>query len=211
MHELAEKRSNIYGLLSLIYRQEPTVEIVRELRKPEFIQTLVELGVSVDKEFITQSDEQTVQDLSLEYTRLFIGPGRHIPPYESVHREGEGLLWGESTATVKKLIEFLGLRYRDDFSDMPDHISVEFELMQKLADRENEAREQNDEQAILRCLEFQKKFIDDHLSQWIPTFCVKVAKTSDSSFYGQMAKLTREFIEFDKKQVNDILSRTTDY
>ncbi len=55
-------------------------------------------------------------------------------------------------------------------------------------------------------LEFQKKFIDDHLSQWIPTFCAKMARESNDSFYGQMAKLTREFIEFDKKQVNGILS-----
>lgn len=205
MSEFAEKRSNIYGLLSLIYRQEPTIEIVRELRKPEFIQTLVDWGVSLNKKFITQSDEQTVQDLSVEYTRLFIGPGKHIPPYESVHRREEGLLWGESTVTVKKLIEFLGLNYRDDFSDIPDHISVEFEFMQKLTNREKEAREQNDKKTVLRCLEFEKKFTDEHLSQWISTFCDKVTKVSNNSFYGQMAKLTKKFIKFDKKQINHLI------
>lgn len=196
--ELAEKRSAIYGLLALIYRQELNVEIVNELKKPEFIQVLEEFGFSLNEKFVAQSAKKTVQELSLEYTRLFIGPGKHIPPYESVNRKEEGLLWGKSTVTVKKLIEFLGLNYRDGFSDIPDHISVEFEFMQKLVNREREAREQNDKKTLSNCLEFEKKFIDEHFSQWIPVFCEKVVTESNDLFYGQIAKLTEKFIEFEK-------------
>ncbi len=207
MSELSNQRTNIYGFLALVYRQEAIIEIIRKIRQPEFIQTWKDLGFTLDKKFIAQSDKQATQELSLEYTRLFIGPEKHIPPYESVHRENEGLLWGESTATVKKLIEFLGLSYKDDFSDIPDHISVEFELMQKLTQREKEAWEQNDKKSILHCLEFEKKFADEHLNQWIPIFCDKVVKKSNNSFYRQIAKLTKEFIEFDIRQISNLVKR----
>lgn len=207
MSELTEKRSNIYGLLSLIYRKEPNVVLVRELRKPEFIQTLADLGVSANKKSTTDTDGQNVHDLSLEYTRLFLGPGEHISPYESVHRkDGTGSLWGDTTTRVKRFIESTGLQFREDYAGIPDHISIELEFMQKLTQEESRAWQKKDHDLAVRCLTFEKKFVNEHLNEWIPEFCYKVAKESKNSFYKQIAKLTKKFLNFDKNQINDLLS-----
>jgi len=43
------------------------------------------------------------------------------------------------------------LKYRPDYTGIPDHISVELELMQKIAQREAKAWEE-DREGALRCL-----------------------------------------------------------
>jgi len=105
-------RSNLYGLLSLIYNRELTAETLRELKKPEFRETLSKLNIQLGGDFFNKPEEELLLDLTLEYTRLFIGPGRHISPHESVYREdkeGKGLLWGEATVEVREIIEGAGL------------------------------------------------------------------------------------------------------
>jgi len=83
------------------------------------------------------------EDLAVEFTRLFIGPGPHISPHESVNTEThdvkEAALWSAQTVKVKKFIEAAGLEYDDSFSGMPDHVTAELEFMQRLAAKEAEA------------------------------------------------------------------------
>jgi len=140
----------------------------------------------------------------VEYARLFLGPGKHISPHESVHHQREGgqwgSLWGADTVEVKKLIESTGLEYQGSFKGMPDHISVEFEFMQQVTRREAEAWEAADSAAADACCRLEKKFIDEHLAQWVPGFCDKVIETAELPFYREMAALTRKFIEFESKE-----------
>jgi TorA maturation chaperone TorD len=135
---------------------------------------------------------------------LFIGPGKHISPYESVHVgiEGGGLLWGGATVKVKKFIESSGFEYKSDYCGLPDHIAVEFEFMHKLTEKEGKAWKKNDNNMALRYLEYEKKFIDEHLSQWIPQFCDRVIQESRVSFYQQIAKLTKMYIANEQEQVH---------
>lgn len=199
--EEAESRSYVYGLLSLVYREEPTTEFLKQIRSPEFVSALNDLGIELGEGFWTRHGEQLLEELVLEYTRLFIGPGRHISPYESVHREEEGLLWGSSTVRVKTFIESSGLKYRSDFKGIPDHISVELEFMQKLTRYEAEAWEQQDHNKAIRSLELEKRFIKEHLLQWIPKFSELVIQEARLVFYREMAKLTKEYIIFEAKKL----------
>lgn len=200
--EEARARSYVYGFLSLVYGQEPTAELLGQIREPGFVSVLKDLGLNFDEDFLNRHKSELLKELVLEYTRLFLGPGQHISPHESVHREGEGILWGNSTAKVKVFIESSGLKYHSDFKGMPDHISVELEFMCRLTKAEQEAREKEDAPKLEKILNLERRFIDEHISKWIPQFADKIAAQTKLSFYRNMATLTKEFIQFETEELN---------
>ena len=116
MTETATARSNVYGLLANVFRAEPTVALIREMQSPGFAAAFSELGLGWGNEFLDASPEQLAEDLALEYTRLFIGPGHRISPHESLHVElgniSENAMWGPQTVEVKRFIEATGLEIR---------------------------------------------------------------------------------------------------
>ncbi len=200
----AKHRSNIYGMLALVYRQEMTSDRLKHVKDPRFLGVFTDLGVEGIEAFLQSSEEKLIEDLAVEYARLFLGPGKHISPHESVHHQREdgdwGTLWGAATVEVKKFIETIGLEYEPDYKGMPDHVSVEFEFMAVLARREAKAWAESDEAIARSCVAMQKKFLKEHLIQWIPDFCQKVIKQAELPFYHAVAELTRSFIEFENKE-----------
>ncbi len=204
----AEQRTNIYGFLSIVYLQEPNREFIRSLRESNFSDVLN----SSDLHFEEQNDvsDKFLNGLVLEYTRLFVGPGKHISPYESVYRDNENALWSETTVEVKNFIESSGLEYSSSWTGLPDHIGVELEFMQRITCHEKEAWSRGDIETTTRCLEFEKKFIDEHLSQWIPVFCDKVKKETRVAFYGEIAEFTCQFVDLDNRLINKNLRANTE-
>lgn len=189
----AEYRSSLYKLLSIVFLQEPISEMLSVLKKTNIIKG------PITKKFLDA--------LIVEFNRLFYGPGKHCSPNESVYREGEGSLWGAATVKVKKYVESLGLKYHVNWRGMPDHISVELELMQMLVDKEKEGWEEGDKTAVHTCLQYQSGFISEHLMQWVPAFCADVKKTSKIEFYRCMADVTKEFIKHEGKHVDMLLQK----
>jgi putative dimethyl sulfoxide reductase chaperone len=202
MNETTEYRTNTYGFLSVVYLQEPTREFIKLLRESNILNVLNKSGLRFDERITNDGSDNFLNDLILEYTRLFIGPGKHISPYESVYRDNEDALWSETTVEVKKFIESAGLEYSGNWSGLPDHIGVELEFMQRLTCHEKDAWVQKDNKIAIRCLEFEKKFVDEHLSQWAPVFCDKVKEETRVVFYREMAELTQQFIDFDSKLID---------
>lgn len=202
--DMADHRSNIYGLLALIYRREVTPDLLHKVKDPRFLGVFTDLGVEGIEAFLQSSEEKLIEDLTVEYARLFLGPGKHISPHESVHHQREdgdwGTLWGATTVEVKKFIEATGLEYEPDYKGMPDHVSVEFEFMAALARREAQAWAESDEAIAMSCTAMQKMFLEDHLIQWIPDFCENVIQLAELPFYHAVAELTRSFIEFENKE-----------
>ncbi len=202
MDVTAENRNYSYGFLSIVYLQEPSREFIRSLKESNILDVLNKSDLRFDKIINNDASDKHLNNLVLEYTRLFIGPGKHISPYESVYRDNGDALWSETTVEVKNFIESSGLEYSYNWSGLPDHIGVELEFMQRLTCREKEAWTQEDKETAIRCLEFEKKFIDEHLSQWVPTFCDKVKEETRVAFYGEIADLTKQFIDFDSNLID---------
>jgi TorA maturation chaperone TorD len=167
------------------------------------------MGAELKDDFFKRPEDELIEDLAVEYTRLFLGPGRHISPHESIHHErGDGKwgeLWGADTVAVKKFIETSGLEYKSGYNGMPDHISVELEFMQEAAKREAQAREADDNDGALYCLRMEKKFISEHL-KWISVFCDKVISEAEMAFYREMAKITKNFMEFEQVEIDKYIS-----
>ena len=202
----ARHRSDIYGLLAMVYGQEITSDLLGQIRSPQFLGALSVLEVKGIDDLMQKPDAELLEELAVEYSRLFLGPGKHISPHESVHHQREdgqwGMLWGKSTAEVKHFIEATGLSYNEDFKGLPDHISVEFEFMQQLIQREEQAWKEADADKAASCRQVEKKFIEEHLIRWVPTFCEMVIQEAELPFYQTAAALTRSFIEFEMEEMN---------
>lgn len=207
---MATARANVYGLLADIFRDEPSDSLLSKLREPVFSGALHALSLSLDEMFEKTSNAQLVEDLALEFTRLFIGPGSHISANESMHVEarfGEpNAYWGPQTVEVKKFMEAAGLQVADTFGGMPDHISAEFEFMQQLLLKEGEEWADGKRELALNILHIEMQFYDEHLSQWISNFCGKVIGASEHPFYAQFAEVTKGFIEFEKETLQDLIN-----
>jgi len=209
--EGARTRSNIYGFLSSMFREEINAERLLQIKGPDIKEVLSEMGIQY--EIFSQKDQdQLLEDLAVEYARLFLGPDKHISPHEAVHHQRDdgdwGVHWGGSTVDVKKFIETTGLEYKQEYSGMPDHISVELDFMKEAAGREAQAIEEKDWEGALYCQKMEKKFICDHLIKWIPTFCDKIISQAEISFYGDLADVTKDFITLEFEEIDECISAT---
>ncbi|MGE5576630.1 MAG: molecular chaperone [Syntrophothermus sp.] len=213
--EAARCRGNLYGILSMIFSKEPTAELLERLRDPAFTQALGELGVQFGEDFHNRPDDELLLELAVEYARLFLGPGKHLSPHESVYvgkfsdKEGrglEGLLCGQATVEVKEAIAEAGFEFLPGYRGLPDHLGVELEFMQLLTGREAEAWQKGDGQTALNCLEQEYHFVNNHLARWIPLFCEKVVESARLDFYRETAKLTRAFVQSEAEDLPALLA-----
>ena len=201
--QLALARSGVYGFLAGIYRDAPTAGFLQQIADPSFLSALSDLGIDLSPDAIGLSGEHAIRNLAVEFTGLFIGPGKHISPHESVHRNnGNGGLWGKSTADVKHYIQRSGYKYRQEFHGLPDHISVELEFMGGISGQEADGWRQRDAGLINSTRQVQKEFLTEHLINWIPKFCSKVVEAAELPYYREMARLTSRFMEFEYAELS---------
>ncbi|MEE8321325.1 MAG: molecular chaperone TorD family protein [Gammaproteobacteria bacterium] len=195
-------RNGIYQFLSVLFRHELSAEQIDQMCDPEFRDALSRAGVVLPDNFFIQTGQQHLTDLEVEYARLFVGPGRHISPHESVHRQDEQSgLYGHATVAVKQFIETAGFGFQSNYKGLPDHISVELEFMQTLTGWEAEAWEKDDTDLAMQCLELETRFVQEHLVCWVPAFCTKVAEEAELPFYREIAKLTSDFIVMEEEHL----------
>ncbi len=207
MAESAAGRANVYGLLSAVFRAEPSSSFLARFRDPEILGVLDALNLSLGDDFRDSSNEQLCEDLAVEYTRLFLGPGSHISPHESLHTDrasgGNADLWGPETVAVKRFMEAAGLTVDDGFTGMPDHICAELEFMQQLTTREAEAWTESDEEFATNILKIERRFYDEHLSRWVARFCDRVIENTVHPFYQGIAEVTKSFLEYEDETLRD--------
>jgi putative dimethyl sulfoxide reductase chaperone len=204
MARMADERKNLYSLLAAIFREEMTGDILNRILEPEFLTGLAD--VNIDTGPITEicPDEAFLEALAQEFSRLFMGPGKHVAPYESVHLGNDGgTLWGLQTSAVKKFIEQSGFTYDEDFHGLPDHISVELEFMAHLTEMEAVAWRSTDIEKAENCLGFQKEFLNQHLGLWAGNFAKKVTELAEFPIYPQMATLTSAYVDAECQELKN--------
>ncbi|MFN3921454.1 MAG: molecular chaperone [Caldimicrobium sp.] len=166
-------------------------------RAVELIESLEIEGITLIKEIINLLKTSSIEELLVEYTRLFIGSTEYIaPPYASFYIEGR--LMGDSAVKTLEFYKKAGLDLKEDFTELPDHIAVEFEFMSYLISQEVKSLyEKNFEQAD-KFHQLQREFLDNYLIIWIPAFCNKIKKGTQNKFYYLLAEFLQSFINAQK-------------
>ncbi len=191
----ARERSGLYGFLAEVFRAEPSPDLLRKIQDERFAEMLAAAGAHLGAELARRPEETLLEDLAVEYTRLFLGPGRHVRPYAATYLDGAGAsLCGPTTVWVRGFMERAGFALAPKHRDLPDHVSVELEFMARMAAREAEAVEAGDAAAARQSRRIQSEFLT-HLGRWLPRFCGHAAEHAELSFYRELARLTGHFLD----------------
>ena len=148
--------------------------------------------------------EWQADDFLLDYEALFRVPGdSYVHPYESVYRR-EGFSSGrvrdcavltEQTREVATIYRELGLAPREGFTELPDHLGVELELMAVLCRKTAQSLEEGNRHDAARAVSRQRFFLSHHLIEWVPQCLDKVQENGRTPFYSCLADLLRAFLE----------------
>lgn len=159
----------------------------------------VVLSTKIEEGFSLYSDEE----LKVEFARLFVGPFElKAPPYGSVYIDEGRRIMGDSTVEILKIYQQAGLTIRDEFKELPDHITVELEYMYYLIFKEAEAFEKSQQKEAIDSIKRQETFLKKFLGQWISPFCERINRGTANEFYRSLADCVLNFVTNDEECVN---------
>ena len=179
-------RSELYGLLALLYYASPAIELIASLRVAAteapaaggFLEEPWRALVGVAREL-------TPQAIQSEYNALFGGVGK-----PEVYLYGSHFLSGflneKPLARLRTSLADLGLARDDAMPETEDHIACLCEVMRYLI--------AGDDVAVAN-LTHQRAFFAEHLQPWVTQLCDALQAHPQARFYAALAALTRAFME----------------
>ncbi|NUW67494.1 TorD/DmsD family molecular chaperone [Vibrio coralliilyticus] len=174
-------RADIYLMLSALYRQCPTVDLVQFLADLEIENAPSEMQ-SAWRALKQAALDVNASELEDEYHELFIGIGRgEAVPFASWHRTGS--LMEKPLANIRHDLKLLGLEREDSVKEPEDHISALCEVMAVLV-REQDAQQQH--------------FFNTHISPWFTSFVHQVKRAQHARFYLSVAQLCEAFLTLEQ-------------
>lgn len=130
--------------------------------------------------------------LRADYQRLFVGPGTMLAcPWESVHRDEEGLVFGSHTMLVRRAYAEHGLAAPRFGYEPDDHIGLEAWFVSHVALRTLDALDAGRTDEAARLLGSGWWFVQEHLAQWAPDLAALVIDGARTSFYRGVGYLLR--------------------
>lgn len=208
-------REIIYRLLASLYREGPVLEMLQVLGQEgtlaklaaEEAQEEVRIGCRLmHQELVAHMAdlEGYRQKLEEDYYRLFVGPGHlEAPPWESVYRSPDRLLFGEETLAVREFYRSFGLVTKNLYREPDDHLGLELEFMAWLCAETIKNLAEGGEGT--RYLQGQRRFLQEHLLQWVPDFCRDVTGHAKTDFFRGLGQFTRGFIQQDAEELERVL------
>ncbi len=191
------ERVSLCRFLGQLYRRELDGDMVEGLGCAGVFAHLEQHGFELGSERLDDPDH--LQELGLEYTRLFIGPGPHIPLYGSVHHPEDprqGQLWGKTTKEVRAMARDHGLGFDGaSYDGIPDHLGHLLEFLAHLLRAELDAAAAGKTKLAGRLKTSQQMLLSRYLMPWVPAFCEKVRTKARFPFYSELARLTDEFLQ----------------
>jgi putative dimethyl sulfoxide reductase chaperone len=119
---------------------------------------------------------------------LFEGPGPiAAPPWESVYRTTDQVLFGPTTLAVRKAYQRWGFSLGDAAGHEPeDHIATELEFLVRLLAAEA---------AEPRAAAERKHFVQEHLLRWVSPFATLVEDRAETLYYQGVARLLPGYLQ----------------
>lgn len=178
-------RSELYGLLALVYYAPPAPDLIANLRVASteapaagaFLEAPWQALVGVAR-------EMTDAAIQAEYNTLFGGVGKpEVYLYGSHFMSG--FLNEKPLARLRTELAELGLARDEAMSETEDHIAYLCEVMRFLI--------AGDDVAVAN-LTRQQAFFATHIQPWVLTMCDDIQKHPKARFYAAVAELTRAFV-----------------
>jgi len=178
-------RSELYGLLALVFYAPPTSELIADLRAAATDAPAA--GAFLEEPWralVGAARELSDDAIRSEYNTLFGGMGK-----PEVYLYGSHFLSGflneKPLAKLRTDLASLGLGRDDAMSETEDHVAYLCEVMRYLI--------ASDDVAVAN-LTRQRDFFATHLQPWVNTLCDDLEGHPRARFYAAVAGLTRAFM-----------------
>jgi len=192
----AERRSHGYWLLAKLFLELPTPDRLQALHtvlaplteaQGPLQQAISELFAALGQAL--RAPEATAVD----FTRCLIVVDKESGealPFEAHVRERR--LPGDATEAMQLLSAECGYADVALEAASPDHLGAELRLMALLCHDECQAWKSGALDAAVASLRRQNRLLGNHLEQWAPDFCRRLAERSGNAYVQAMARLTRQ-------------------
>ena len=217
MEVLLANRLYLYSLMHKVFGREPDQDLLNILVSDASCEAYGLLSEAEDDvmaracKFLTglRDDIQNAEFLDRaksEYTKLFIGPAKLVaPPWESVYRNKQEMLFQESTLAVREFYRKFNM-LAEGYPRIPDDgLALEIHFMAKLAEKSLDALQTDRLDYLKYYLSGQNIFLANHLLIWIPMFVERMANAPSDYLYPQMCLILDDFLKKDKKIVEELL------
>ncbi|MFZ3081342.1 TorD/DmsD family molecular chaperone [Rhodoferax ferrireducens] len=178
-------RSELYGLLALMYYAPPATELIAQLRLA--VTEAPAAGAFLEEPWralVGLAREMTDVAIQDEYNALFGGVGKpEVYLYASHFLSG--FLNEKPLARLRTELNSLGLARGDAMLDTEDHIAYLCEVMRYLI--------AGDDVAVAN-LTRQRAFFTSYLQPWVLALCDDLQQHPKARFYAALAELTRAFM-----------------
>lgn len=221
MQQLAsinEGRAKTYALLSRLFAKEADQQLLETMRAMRFPASTgnskLDEGHRLIVGQLSTLWENSLSELAIDYTRVFLGGGidgySAAYPFESVYTSSRRLLMQDARDEVLALYRSEGFDKVQSWTEGEDHIALELEYMQRLAERTQEAIICGDEDEAFRLAEVQMAFLRDHLAGWTPMLTDDIMRFAQTRLYRGLAFATEGFLEVDEAFLTSLLSQDED-
>jgi len=160
LDDVDKDRAGAYRMLADLFSRPPAGE---ELE-----------GLKEDLELESKDTQDEIRD---DFSSLFALPDGKLPPVESFFT---GIPNDDAAGSASAYYADAGLVIDDEYTAVPDHLSLEFLFMSYLIDSKK--------------TDFQINFVEAHIINWVPDYCDEVVRQAGTSFYREIAEITQNFI-----------------
>ena len=214
-------RHYAYDILRRFFIEEPS----KEYLKPFIYQKMIELfpfqeesegireGINDIKKYLSSFDpvnkNEDYENLHWDYTKMYIGPFEiKVKPYESSYVSKDGLLFQETTMSVRKMYKQFGFQSVDHI-EADDHIGLELDFIFHLNQLCMESCKSDNPNALAEVnylLQQQQSFLNNHLAKYVKEFTNNTISFADTDFYKGLAKILNHYLLIDLKVLNELLN-----
>ena len=204
-HDLADARCAAYGLIAHGFRypdNEWQQAMTQEIRWHSWFDQLSDLHCDAMEPLLSLraaigsgNQPAVLGDLQEHFASLFGHTVRGMcPAYELEFGNCEIIQRASELADVSGFYAAFGMNLAGDFSERPDHVSVEAEFLAVLCAKEAWGL-QNDAQELVESVRSaQQAFLKAHLGRWLPSFARRVLACKPCDFYTRLSDFADAFV-----------------
>lgn len=137
-----------------------------------------------------------VEEVSVEFTKLFIGPpAPAAPPWETMNREeGVSVGFGQPTFDMQAILRDMGLEVSNENNQYADHIGLELLTLSEMCRRAAAGSGEGSDVDAATIGDI-RTFVADHPLGWIPALHDNVRDECDNGYYVGLLALAKALME----------------
>ncbi|MBQ9001760.1 MAG: molecular chaperone TorD family protein [Eggerthellaceae bacterium] len=138
---------------------------------------------------LADAGEDPVRGISVEYTRLFVGPPSPVAaPWETFYRNKDvSVGFGEATFEMQRLLREAGLQVSNENNQYADHIGIELLYLSVLCERAAKGAEGE----AAAC----SSFASEHPLSWIARLSQRVSEESPAGYYRLILQVAESLLQ----------------